>query len=416
MEELKEWFNDLWSHETAFLFLLRMAGFVLVIALAYLSNIIVKKHIMRLVKIFIDKSKTKWDDTLIKQKVFLRLCHIVPALVIYILTPVVFRGYHTVQRIVQYGAGVYMILIGILALDAFLTAVMQIYKTYDISRKIPIHGFIQMIKIILYVVGVILILSVILKKDPTNLIAGLGAMTAVIMLVFKDSILGLMAGFQLTVNQMVRIGDWIEIPKYGVDGDVIDITLTTVKVQNWDKTLSTIPAYTLFSDTFKNWRGMTESGGRRIKRSIYIDMTTVKICTPQMIEKYKKFQLLKKYIERKVKELEEYNKAHNVDDAEVINGRRLTNIGTFRAYVIAYLKNHPLINQDMTLLVRQLQPTPQGLPIEIYVFSKDTVWANYEALQADIFDHILAVVSEFDLRVFQTPSGADISRLKGSIS
>ena len=235
--------------------------------------------------------------------------------------------------------------------------------------------------------------------------------TAVLLLIFKDAILGFVAGIQLSANNMIHIGDWIDMPKYGADGDVIDITLTTVKVQNWDKTISTIPAYSLISDSFKNWRGMSESGGRRIKRSINIDMNTICFCDEQMIEKYRHIQYIADYIDAKKREIDEHNIAANVDDSELVNGRRMTNIGTFRAYVIAYLKNHPKINRDMTFLVRQLQPNENGLPIEIYVFSSDKVWANYEAIQADIFDHILAAVPNFGLRVFQNPTGSDFNRL-----
>jgi miniconductance mechanosensitive channel len=234
------------------------------------------------------------------------------------------------------------------------------------------------------------------------------------MLVFKDSILGLVGGIQLTANNMVHIGDWIEMPKYGADGDVIDISLTTVKVQNWDKTISAIPAYALISDSFKNWRGMSESGGRRIKRSINIDMNTVKLCDPMMLDKFRRIEHIAEYIDAKQSEIDEYNAAANIDNTEMVNGRRMTNVGTFRAYVVAYLKNHPKINQNMTFLVRQLKPTECGLPIEIYVFSSDKVWANYEAIQADIFDHILAVIPEFGLRVFQNPTGSDFSRLVSS--
>jgi len=231
------------------------------------------------------------------------------------------------------------------------------------------------------------------------------------MLVFRDSILGFVAGIQLAANKMVAVGDWIEMPNYGADGDVLEVALTTVKVQNWDKTITTIPTYALISESFKNWRGMSESGGRRIKRPVNIDMSSIRFCDEEMLERYGKIQYISEYIEAKKEELEEFNQAINVDNASLVNGRRMTNIGTFRAYIRAYLQNHPAINKSMTFLIRQLQPTEHGLPIEIYVFSKDKVWANYEAIQADIFDHILAVVPEFDLRVHQNPTGADFRAL-----
>ena len=238
----------------------------------------------------------------------------------------------------------------------------------------------------------------------------MGAMTAILLLVFKDSILGLVASIQLTSNDMVRIGDWIEMPKYGADGDVIDVTLHTVKVQNWDKTITTIPSYALISDSFKNWRGMAESGGRRIKRAIYIDLTSIKFCTSEMLDRFEKFQLITDYIRTRKAEITEYNQEHQVDTSELINGRNLTNVGTFRAYLVAYLHHHPKIHQDLTFLIRHLPPGEQGLPIEIYVFSNDQVWANYEAIQADIFDHIFSVVPMFDLRLFQNPTGADFQQ------
>jgi miniconductance mechanosensitive channel len=232
------------------------------------------------------------------------------------------------------------------------------------------------------------------------------------MLIFKDSILGLVAGIQLSTNQMLHIGDWIEMPKYGADGDVIDISLTTLKVQNWDKTITTIPTYALISDYFKNWRGMSESGGRRIKRSINIDVTSIKFCTQEMLDKFKRFKCIREYVERKLEEIDTHNTSEGVDESDLVNGRHLTNIGTFRAYVAAYLRSHPRVHQGMTFLVRHLQPTAEGLPIQIYIFSNDQAWANYEAIQADIFDHILAVVPEFELRVFQNPTGADFQALQ----
>ncbi len=236
-------------------------------------------------------------------------------------------------------------------------------------------------------------------------------MTAVLLLIFKDSILGLVAGIQISSNDMVRLGDWVEMPKHGADGDVIDISLTTVKIQNFDKTITTIPTYTMVSDSFKNWRGMSQSAGRRIKRNINIDMRSVKFCDESMLERFASFRHISEYIARKKDELTKFNAENGIDDSVLVNGRRMTNLGTFRAYLEGYLRNHPKINKDMTFLVRQLQPTETGLPIEIYVFCSDKIWANYEAIQADIFDHILAVIPEFDLKVFQNPTGADFEKL-----
>ncbi len=304
-----------------------------------------------------------------------------------------------------------MIVMGILALDAFLNGSLAIYETYEISNKIPIKGFIQVFKIIIYFTSGVFIIAILLDKTPVYLFSSLGALTAVLMFIFKDAILGFVAGIQLTANQMVANGDWIEMPKYGADGDIIEIALTTVKVQNWDKTITTIPTYALITESFKNWRGMSESGGRRIKRSISLDMNTIQFCTEEMLDRFSKIQYISSYIEKQKIELKTYNQAEQVDHSSLVNGRRMTNVGTFRAYVEAYLKNHPKINHEMTFLVRQLAPSEHGLPIEIYVFSKDKAWANYESIQADIFDHILAVIPEFDLQVFQDPSGRDFNKL-----
>jgi miniconductance mechanosensitive channel len=304
-----------------------------------------------------------------------------------------------------------MLLTGIFVLNSLLNAVGAVYRDFEISRQRPIRGYIQIAKIILFIFISLVAISVILDRSPWLLLSGFGAMTAVVILVFKDTILGLVASIQLSANNMVQIDDWIEMPKYGANGPVIDITLHTVKVRNWDKTITTIPTYALISDAFVNWRGMTESGGRRMKRSVHIDMTSVKFCDEAMLQRFRKFQYLDKYLDSKLAEIEEYNRTHEADLTEVINGRRLTNLGTFRAYIWAYLENHPMIHKDLTYMVRHLAPGPEGIPIEIYAFSTDQRWTYYESIQADIFDHILAVIPEFELRVFQRPTGSDVQRL-----
>jgi miniconductance mechanosensitive channel len=266
-------------------------------------------------------------------------------------------------------------------------------------------------KIFIFFVGAILMISTLINQNPLILLGGLGALSAVLLLVFQNSILGLVAGIQLSANDMVRVGDWIEMPKHNADGDVIEITLTTVKVQNWDKTITMIPSAAFISESFKNWRGMQESGGRRIKRSIFIDVSSIQFCTEEMIERFKKIQYLKDYIEAKEKEIEAYNQEHNVDPSSKVNGRRLTNIGTFRMYIQKYLENHPRIHKDMTTMVRQLAPGEYGLPLEIYAFTNDVRWAVYESIQSDIFDHIFAAAPEFGLRVFQNPTGHDMREM-----
>jgi miniconductance mechanosensitive channel len=302
----------------------------------------------------------------------------------------------------------------LLALGALLTAVNEIYTTLDISMGRPIKGYVQIAKLIIYAVGGIIIISSLLGRSPLVLLSGFGALTAVILLIFRDTILSFVASLQITSNDLVRIGDWIEVPGFGADGDVVDIALHTVKIQNWDKTFTVIPTHKLIDVTFKNWRGMQMSGGRRIKRAVHLDLGSVKFCDDDMIEEFKRFDLISDYVKDRQDEIKRYNKEMAIDTSVTVNGRRMTNIGTFRAYVEAYLRSNKKIHQDMTFLVRQLPPGPTGLPIEIYVFTNDTAWAHYEAIQADIFDHILAVVPHFFLRVFQNPAGEDFQRLGAS--
>jgi len=316
--------------------------------------------------------------------------------------------------VVMAAVRIWMTLVGMLAALSALDTVLVIYRGFNVSRRVPIKGALQVVKLILIIAAVLIVIGIVVNKNPLYLLTGLGALSAVLMLVFKDSILGLVAGIQLTANRMIARGDWIEMPSHGADGDVLEVTLTTVKVQNFDKTITTIPTYALMTQAFKNWRGMQESTGRRIKRAVSIDMGTIRFCDDEMLKRFAHIQYIADYLEQKRKEIAQYNKDAAVDDSSLVNGRRLTNIGTFRAYVVAYLRNHPMINQEMTFLVRQLAPTPQGLPVEIYVFCKDKVWANYEAIQADIFDHMLAVVPEFDLKVYQQPSGHDVQGALGN--
>jgi len=369
----------------------------------YIAKLVLLVGVSRLTK----RTKTAWDDVLLKNKVFTRLSHIAPALAIY-WSATVFSA--ELQGYIQRFCAIYMILTGVSVLSALLNAIVDIYRTFETSKQKPIKGYIQVAKIVIFVFVGIYAVGLLTNKSVLPILGGLGAMTAVVILVFRDSILGLVASIQLSSDDMVRIGDWISVPKYNADGDVTDITLNTVKVENWDKTISYIPAYALISDSYKNWRGMSESGGRRIKRSISVDMNSVKFASPEMIQRWERIQLLKNYLKTKQDEIEAYNNEHKIDDSGRINGRKITNLGTFRAYLIEYLKDHPKIHNDMTFLVRHLQPSEKGIPIEIYVFSNDQVWSNYEAIQADIVDHVLAVIPEFDLRVFQQPSGKDIRR------
>jgi len=411
LEILRNWILNQGLDFSAANILARGLIFVLIIVSSLIAYLLAKHFILKGLAIIISRTATQWDDMILRKKVFNRLALLAPAIVIYIFISIPLAGYDGVISVISGIVLIYMIVIGILALDSFLNASLAIYITYEISKEIPIKSFVQVIKLILYFVGGIFIVSILLNKTPVYLFSSLAALTAILMFVFKDAVLGFVAGIQLTANRMVANGDWIEMPKYGADGDIIEIALTTVKVQNWDKTITTISTYALISESFKNWRGMSESGGRRIKRSISIDMNTIQFCTKEMLDRFSKIQYISGYIEKKKIEMQEHNKLEQVDHSSLVNGRRMTNIGTFRAYVKAYLKNHPMINQEMTFLIRHLAPTEHGLPIEIYVFSKDQAWANYESIQANIFDHIMAVVPEFDLRVFQDPSGRDFNKL-----
>ncbi len=410
LEKFETWFSaELGLHQLAPI-VMDLIILAMLVVLAIIANYLAKRFILKMVEHFATRSRTEWDDVLVKRKFFRRLSYFAPALVIYLMSSVLFENDKAIL-VTQRIAEIYMLFVAIFTIDSFLSSVVDIYHNYDSSGKFPVRIIAQVAKILLFTIIGIIILSTVIGQSPAFFIGGLGAMAAVLMLIFKDPILGLAAGIQLSANKMVRVGDWIEMPKYGADGDVIDISLTTVKVQNWDKTIITIPTFALVSEGVKNWRGMSESGGRRIKRSIYIDMTSVKFCTQEMIEKFSRIQYLSNYVLDKKKELSDFNEQRNIDNTVLVNGRRMTNLGTFRAYLVSYLRDHPKINKNLTFLVRQLDPGPTGLPIEIYVFSSDQVWANYESIQADIFDHILAVIPEFDLRVYQNPTGSDFQNL-----
>lgn len=380
---------------------------LLIIAICIIANLIVKKIILRMITLFVTKNRFAWDDKLIERKVFRKLSHIVPAIIIYYASNV-YSDYPVLKLLLEKSAFVYITLVILATLNAFMNALDDIYQTFEVSKVRPIKGYIQVVKIILFFIGAILLIATLIGQNPLILLGGLGALSAVLMLIFQNSILGLVAGIQLTANDMVRVGDWIEMPKYNADGDVIEITLNTVKVKNWDKTVTMVPSYAFISDSFKNWRGMQETGGRRIKRSIYIDTTSIQFCTPEMIERFKQIHYLKDYIESKEQEISAFNREHSIDESSKANGRRLTNIGTYRMYIKQYLANHPGIHKELTTMVRQLAPGEYGLPLEIYTFTSDVRWPVYEATQADIFDHLFAVAQEFGLRVFQNPTGNDM--------
>jgi miniconductance mechanosensitive channel len=379
-----------------------------ILLLSFVSYFITKRYVLKWIGLLVKKSKTGLDDIIFHKVMSRRLAYIVPILIIYNFAYLTPRWSLYIQRV----SFALIFLVMVTALIAFLNAVNSIYEKEERFKGRPIKGYIQAVSIVIYVLGALVMVGILTGQSLWVLLSGVGALTAVILLIFRDTILSFTASLQITSNDLVRVGDWIEVPKYGADGDVIDIALHTVKVRNWDKTITVIPTHKLLEETFKNWRGMKESGGRRIKRAMYIDVDGIKFLDEKMLERLEKIQLLQPYLEKKKAEIEQDNKAKNIDTAgSIVNGRRLTNIGTFRAYVDAYLKNNEMIHKGMTFMVRQLQPGPTGLPIEIYVFSNDTAWSRYEALQADIFDHLFAIVKEFDLNVFQYPGGKDLKGL-----
>lgn len=365
------------------------------ILLYYLVRFILKKTVYKIIQL----STNKYDDLLVKNKVISRLCLLVPALLFGALLPKTLPDYpDTVAALIKLN-NVFEILIFTLVISAIVNTVEDVYNTFDRSKKKPITGLVQVIKIVLFVVCGIVIIAYLMGTKISNILLSLGTLSAVIILVFQDSIKGFVGGIQLSTNDMLRIGDWIVMGP--ADGIVQEISLTTVKVQNWDNTITTIPIYNLVSNPFTNWRGMSESDGRRIARTINIDVNTVRYCTPEMIEKYKHYSLVKDYISKKEEDIAEYNKANSIDTSEIMNGRQQTNLGIFRAYIKAYLNNNPKLNHNLTLMVRQMQPTEFGVPLQIYAFTSDKQWISYEEIQSDIFDHVISAAPMFDLRIYQ---------------
>ncbi len=391
-------------------------AFVVFIVLSVLVNFAMKYLILEGLVQHVKRSETRWDDILLDRSVLNRSAYLVSALIIYVIAIFIFEGREQWTDVITGATLIYIVVVGFLIVNALLNVFSNLYHTFEVSKDMSVTGVIQMIRIVAGLTAAILVASIILDATPFYVLSGLGAMTAVFLLIFKDTILGFLAGIQLAANKMVAPGDWISMPRYNADGDVIAVTLTTVKVQNFDKTIITIPTSALISESFQNWRGMKESGGRRIKRSINLDINTIRFCTEDMLEWYAAIQSLSDYLDRTQQDMAMWNAAHQIDESNPADRRRFTNIGTFRAYVIAYLQKHPRINQNMTFLVRQLDPTEHGVPIELCVFCEDDDWATYEAVQADIFDHILAVVPEFDLKVFQAPAGSDFSKLAANES
>ncbi|MCO6148897.1 mechanosensitive ion channel family protein [Flavobacterium sp. NRK1] len=355
------------------------------------------------------KTSFTWDDWLADTRVFDNLAHITPAIVVRIVAPRIFADYTGILPTVIRLTDTYLIVVSMTIFFALLKVIEHGLSRHPAFKDKPLTSYFQLVRILLYIVTLILVLSILLDKSPIYFLSAFGAMTAILLLVFKDTILGLVASVQMSSNDMVRVGDWVEMPKFNADGDVLDINLNTVKVQNWDKTITTIPTYYFITDSFKNWRGMQQSGGRRIKRALFADVHSVKLVDAAMQEDYKKYHLVKDYIEDRQGEIEEYNIKHNIDTSVLINGRRMTNIGVFRRYIENYLESHPRIKQDMTVMVRQLPNESRGIPLEVYCFTDTVDWKEYEVVQADIFDHLYSTAPFFGIDIFQEPTGKNFT-------
>lgn len=391
-----------------------LIGLGLLATLAVVVNWLTQHVLLRIVRRALSLS-LKDEAEIFFREVIARLANVAPAVVVYQAVLVVPHLPEAAETVVRNVAAAFMILTVILAITGALNLVNALYARRPEARQRPIKGYIQVGKIVLYAAAAILVVATLLDRSPLLLISGLGAMAAVLLLVFKDTILSLVASVQLTSNDMIRVGDWIEMPQLNANGDVIDLALHTVKIQNFDKTITTIPTWRLINESFVNWRGMQESGGRRIMRAILLDQTAIRFLTPEERANLKRFALLDVYLDQKDRDLEAWNESLVKSGRDPVNTRRLTNVGTFRAYVLAYLKVHPGIAKEKTLLVRQRDPTPEGLPLEIYAFTNTVQWEAYEAIQSDIFDHVLSILPEFDLRLFQAPTGRDMRGLTETI-
>ncbi len=388
-----------------------LAGLLILSVAAVVVAFITKRLWLALVRLLVTRRHATWDDALVHHNVFGRLGQLVPAILVYKAVPLVPDLPDWADAVVQNIATAWIVLSIVMTASATLTAINTIYEKNPISRERPIKGFIQLGQIALWTVGIIVVIAALIDESPAIMLSGLGALAAVSMIVFQDILLSLVASVQLTSQRIIRVGDWLEMPAYNADGDVTDVALYNITVQNWDNTITTIPTSKLVNGAFKNWRGMTEVGGRRIKRSINIDLNSIRSLADDELRRFSEFALLKDYIASKEQDLDAYNAALDSPGEGGVNLRRLTNIGTFRAYIYNYLKNHPKIATDMTLIVRQLQSGSDGVPIEVYCFCNDTNWFNYEGIQSDIFDHLFSIAPEFGLQVYQRPAGMDVQQL-----
>ncbi|MBJ47867.1 MAG: mechanosensitive ion channel protein MscS [Candidatus Marinimicrobia bacterium] len=396
-DTLNNYFRDIINHNIYFVLVA-----LIIISLTFLLS---KYFFSTLLKNLLRKTKSKYDDLLIDKGFLKNFSFYPPLVILYLLLQMKFGSVDLINRL--YNAS--FIIISTRLTISLVEILNSIYSSSKFSGQVNIRSYVQVLKLFVYLLAAILVVSIFLNQSPLYLLSSIGALTAVIMLIFKDTILSFVSSIQITSNDLFRLGDWVEAPQFGADGDVIDIALHTIKIQNWDKTISIIPTHKLVDSSFKNWRGMTNSGGRRIKRALNIDLNSVKFCDSNMVKKFLKISLLKDYLEAKINEINQYNNQQKISDS-LINGRSLTNLGIFRIYIQKYLNKNININKDLTFLVRQLAPNKYGIPIEIYVFSSDTNWIKYEQIQADIFDHLIASIKEFDLNLFQNPTGQDLNK------
>ena len=406
-----QWLLDLGLAENIATGIQFLVELLVLVLLCFIADKIAKKIFVRIVTTIVKRTSFVWDDILLENKVFDRLAHLAPALVVQATATYVFEDFQDFIPFVKRIADAYMVGVMLMVVISIFNTLEHYFKQTESLKDKPIDSYFQLAKLVSYFVFGVLIIAKIFNKDPQGILTAMGALTAVSMLVFKDTILGFVASIQLSANDMIRVGDWVSMPKYGADGDVIKITLNTVKVQNWDKTISTIPTYSFVSDSFKNWRGMAEAGGRRIKRSIVLKSGSVQFCDAEMVSKFKNYALIKGYLDTKVEEINKYNEQGKYDKSFLINGRHLTNIGVFRVYTEAYIKSLNSIHPDLTCMVFQSEATEFGIPIQVYCFTKTTEWGEYEEVQSDIFDHLYASAPEFGLEVFQQPSGGDFKKI-----
>ncbi len=403
---LYDYLISIGNSETTAQYLNMLALLFALILVIVIIDFIIRKLLIGAFVQFAERSKTNFDDYLVSNKVPRNIAHIIPLLIALKFTPIVFEDYPNFDSVFEKALQVFAIILTLWIVRSSLNALKDFLKTLPRLKDKPIDSYIQVFMIFAWLAGFMSAIAIITDIPFLKFVTGLGAISAVIILVFKDTIMGFVASIQVSINDMVRIGDWITFEKYGADGDVIEINLATVKVQNFDKTITTIPTYALISDSFKNWRGMTSSDGRRIKRALYIKQDGVKYLTASEVDKLKEIQLITSYLNSSQNKISSYNSTNNVDKTLLLNGRNLTNLGVFRKYIDTYLKNHSAINKDMMIMVRQLAPTTQGIPLEIYAFSSDKRWENYEYIMSDIFDHLIAALPYFDLEIFELPNNS----------